>query len=356
MSFPVQPHSAEKVQHDINTILEAIARFLHSVGDPQIAAQPQSEPLLMMNADLENEDYIDLEVLPEREALPYWDPKLLKGGDYLILSPQPIVQLQIGETYIVAPIAQLPQQLEQLPSQQLTALAGAIEHPALPPGNDNSEPTEGKGIIDVKINGSQCLHQNEQGQILVNKLGSKTVTTEIGEVQPELPTVELRPAAEVESLTGMAVGDSSTIHSQVLHSAPAIRVDRDQFGQIKGGAAMRAPVEVTEDSVEAQAEYEVEHQPLLPAAQEVTAYLHHYFQQTGEKKLPGENDYDIQAEGEKLLFVPRANPAEVVTVEGDRATSISPERIQHLMVRFAAAYESLRTIEETQNQDIELSR
>lgn len=356
MSFPAQPHSAEKIQHDINTILEAIARFLHNMGEPEVIHQPQPEPPITMTAELENEDYIDLEVLPERDALPYWDPKLLKGGDYLALSSQPIVQLQIGDTYIVAPIAQLPQQLEQLPPQQLAALAGAIEYPALPPGDNNSEPTEGKGIIDLKINGSQCFYQNEEGRTSVNTLGSKTVITELGEVQPQLPTVELRPAAEVESLTGMAVGDSSAIHSQVLHNAPAIRVDRDQFGQIKVGAAMRAPVEVTEDSVEAQAEYEVEHQPLTPAAQEITTFLHHYFQQTGEKNLAGENDYDVQANGEKLLFIPRENPAEVVTVERDQAISISPERIQHLMVRFAAAYESLRTIEQTQNQDIELSR
>jgi hypothetical protein len=61
----------------------------------------------------------------------------------------------------------------------------------------------------------------------------------------------------------MAVGDSSAIHAKVLHNAPAIRVDRDQSGHIKGGAAMTAPVEVTEDSVEAQAEYEVEHQPTI---------------------------------------------------------------------------------------------
>jgi hypothetical protein len=356
MSFPVQPHNAEKVQHDINTILEAIARFLQGMGDPQIVDRPYSEPPLTMTTELENEDYVDLDVLTEREALPYWNPKLLKGGDYIALSSQPIVQLQIGETYIVTPLSQLPQQLEQLPTPQLTALAGAIEHPALPPGKDDPELTDNPAIIDVKINGSQCFYQNEQGQTLVNTLGLKTVTTEIGEVQPQLPTVELRPAAEVESLTGMALGDSSPLHSQVLHNAPAIRVDRDQFGHIKGGAAIKAAVEVTEDSVEAQSEYELEHQPLTPAAKEVTAYLHNYFQKTGEKQLPCENDYDIRLDEEKLLFVPRNNPTEVVTVEGNQAISISPERIQHLMVRFAAAYESIRTTEQNQDQDIELSR
>lgn len=366
MAFPVQPHSAEKVQHDINTILEAIARFLSKVRPhlPEASQEP-----LQIDAELEPDEnlVIDAEVVPEIEALPYYNPGLLEGdAAYPQLAPE--VRLQLNSLSMSVPLPQLQQSLEQLSPERLALLAGAIASPALTSATDHEDVIDAE-VIDIEVDGMQCFHQ-ENGRVTVNKLlppeivqnnletqqiQDAVITTEIGELQPQQPTTELRPAGEVESLTGQQLGDLSTLHNEVLHHAPSIRVERDQYGNIKGSTAIRAVVEPTEDEVEADAEYRAEH-PLTPEAKAIVAQLRNHFEQTGEQELAGKRDYDIQTDGDHLLFIPRENPAETVTIQGDQATSISSERIERLFVRFAAAYESLRTTEQVSDRDIELTR
>ncbi|MGG6269057.1 hypothetical protein ACQ4M3_32815 [Leptolyngbya sp. AN03gr2] len=363
MAFPVQPHSAEKVQHDINTILEAIIRFLSKISSSEPSKKLQ-EPI-QITAELEPEEQlvIDAEIIPEVEALPYRNPELLEGGRaYPQLTPE--VRLQLNSLYMAVPLPELQQSLEQLSPQRLATLAGAISSPALPPATENQD------VIDIEVDGVQCFRQ-EKGQVIVNDLlpsnsleavqsaseiqqnRDTEMTTEIGELEPSQPTTELRPVGEAESLIGQQLGDLSTVHNEVLHQAPSIRVERDQYGAIKGGAAIRAVVEPTE--VEADAEYRSEH-PLTPEAKAIVTQLHDYFDQSGEQELTGKRDYNIQADGDRILFIPRDNSAEVITVQGDQAVSISSERIEHLMVRFAAAYESIRTTEQVSDRNTELTR
>lgn len=365
MTFPVQPHSAEKVQHDINTILEAIIRFLSKIRSPEPSEKLQDP--IQTTAELEPEEQlvIDAEIIPEIEALPYRNPELLEGARaYPELTPE--VRLKLNSLYMAAPLPELQQSLEQLSPERLASLAGAISSPALPPATENED------VIDIEVDGVQCFHQ-EKGQVTVNDLllsdslevvqsadetqhnRDTALTTKIGESELSQPTTELRPVGEVESLIGKQLSDLSTIHNEVLHHAPSIRVERDQYGAIKGGAAIRAVVEPTEDEIEADAEYRAEH-PLTPEAKVIVDQLHNYFEQSEEKELAGRRDYNIEADGDRILFIPRDNPAEVITIQGDQAGSISSERIEHLMVRFAAAYESIRTTEQVSDRDIELTR
>lgn len=391
MSFPVQSHNAEKVQSDINTILEAIARFLRSVGNNEFPPT-QSEAPLQLKAELESNGQ-DTAVVPDVKALPGWNPALLEGSQapafLLHQQTNAIVQIQIGECVFHAPIIQLPEYLEQLPPEQVATLAGVMDQPALSAATAESEEPVSP-VIDIQVNGVSCFHQTEQGQVTINQLHSgmdldvlvsdhdmghslgdtptlpdteqtvashlqdTTITTEVREPSSPEPTVELRPAAEVESLTGLELGNSSLLHSAVLHQAASIRVERDQYGHVKGGSAIRAPIEVTEDAVDAEV-YQTEH-PLSAEAKMVTAQLKDYFQKTGEKKLLGEHYYDIHYEGDRLFFIPKDNPTEVVTVDSCSSKSISTERIEHLMLRFAAAYESICMVEQAQNNESELMR
>lgn len=364
MAFPVQPHSAEKVQHDINTILEAIARFLSKIRPPELPEESDKPSQIGAGLEPNEPQLINAELVPEVEALPYADPALLESATaYPELVPE--VRLHLNHLSMTVPFPQLQQSLEQLSPDRLASLAGAISSPALPPATENED------VIDIEVDGVQCFHQ-EDGHITVNDLLSSnaskqirssevqhvrdtTIVTSIGERQLQQPTIELRPVSEVESLIGQQLGDQSTLHHEVLQQAPSVRVERDQYGNIKGSTAIRAVVEPTEDEIEADTEYRAEH-PLTPEAKVIVAQLHQYFEQAGEQELAGRNDYGIQADGDCLLFIPRDNPAEAITIQGDQATSISSERIEHLLVRFAAAYESLRTSEQVSDRDIELTR
>ncbi len=335
MSFPVQPHSAEKVQHDINIVLEAISRFLSRIQPPELPKKAR-----------ENGQVHDAEIIPDIEVLPSRDPASLEGNaSHPQLEPE--VRLQLGSSYIAVPLPQLRQNLERLPPEYLSTLAGAISSSALPPA-DHQDVIEAE-VIDIEVDGVQCFHQ-EYGQITNNLLlPDSQTTTEIN----DQPVTELCPVGEVESLTGQEIGDLSALHNEVVHQAPSIRVERDQYGNIKGSTAIRAVVEPTEDKLEADAEYRVEH-PLTPEAKLVVAQLHDYFERTGEKELAGRQDYDIQVDSDRILFIPKNSSAETVTVQGEQAISTSSARIEHLMVRFAAAYESLQAIEPS--HDIELTR
>lgn len=327
--FGVSDHSADKVRHDINTILEAIARLLSKIEIP-----PAEKPLppVQMRAELEQDDpgiVIDAEVIEEQSLLTGRDLDLLEGRDrnQLEATPPPQllepgaqtkVQLQIGDTYIIALLPDgLRRQLEQLPSEQVEALRQALTQPV-------SVEADGRlsQVINAKINGVQRLHQNAEGQITINDFYSRVQdmqkpfadnSLENGEFTPvgrgqytlllnremseemegsiyfsllgqddflyeyegdldealddlpeiyedaeqqDMPHLELRPAAEVEALIGQELSDSSAIHQQVLNQAPAVQVVVDQDGRIKPGSYLRDQVEPTEDEVETEVERE----------------------------------------------------------------------------------------------------
>ena len=328
--FGVSDHSADKVRHDINTILEAIARLLAKIEIP-----PAEKPLppVQMRAELEQDDpdtLIDAEVIEEQKLLMGHNPDLLEGRDRLQLEATPPpqllepeaqtqVQLQIGDTYIIALLPDgLRNQLEQLPPEQVETLRQALTKPAAAEakGHTNTE------VIDVRINGSQRLHQNAEGQVTVNNfyssvkdmqepftnpsrengeftavergqyrmlLNRELSEEEAGTIyfslpgqddflyeyegdldevlddlpaiyeqaeQQEIPHLELRPAAEVEALIGQELSDSSALHQQVLNQAPAVQVAVDQDGRVKPGSYLRDQVEPTEDEVETEVELE----------------------------------------------------------------------------------------------------
>jgi hypothetical protein len=172
--FPVPGHSAEKVQNDINTILHTIAQFLSKIKLDHVP-QPVLAPV-ELNAVLEEEplfEVIDVEVFPEYPALPGHDPDLLEGHDPNVIAGRPSpptiaakaeIQLQIEDTYIIALLPDLRPQLEQLPTEQVTALTQAIAS-STPVAEDVIDAE----IIDIRVNGIQCFHQ-EQGQVSVNRL------------------------------------------------------------------------------------------------------------------------------------------------------------------------------------------
>ncbi|MDX2244972.1 MAG: hypothetical protein NW224_30215, partial [Leptolyngbyaceae cyanobacterium bins.302] len=179
--FGVSDHSADKVRHDINTILEAIARLLSKIEIP-----PAEKPLppVQMRAELEQEDpgvVIDVEVIEEQNLLTGRDLDLLEGRDHpslkatqppRFLEPgtQADVQLQIGGTYIIALLPEgLRSQLEQLPPEQVEALQQALTQPASVKVDDRSS----SQVIDVRINGVQRLHQNGEGHITINDFYSR---------------------------------------------------------------------------------------------------------------------------------------------------------------------------------------
>jgi hypothetical protein len=394
----ITSHSAEKVQSDINTFLEALTQFLSKIQYPiNIPTQQEAPPVLEMDAWLaEEEPFTDIEITPERNMLSGSNPPLLEGREPLLVlgSPTPPqleagaeIHLQIEGTYIIALLPDLKSQLEQLSPEQLALLTQAIERPALQ-STELIEVVDGE-LIDIEIDGVQCFHQ-EQGQVTVNALLPNasqvqslegiesedavvptessvnidvqrvhdiTLVTQIGEKVEEPATVELRPAHEVESLTGQAMGDSSTLHEQVLQDAAPVRVMRDQYGHIKGGAGVRASVEVTEDVVEAEAEYQAEHQPLTPQAKEVVEEIHGYFDRTGEQKLPGNNDYLIEKlDNDRLQFIPYHSSDEAIIINREQVEStVDLTQYQHLMIRFAEAYESIRTAEQSRDRELELT-
>ncbi|MBD2060608.1 hypothetical protein H6F88_32210 [Oculatella sp. FACHB-28] len=179
--FGISDHSADKVRHDINTILEAIARLLSKIEIP-----PAEKPLppVQMQAELERDDpgsVIDAEVIEERNLLIGRDLELLEGRDHPLLetapSPQLLesetqtsIQLQIGDTYIIGLLPEgLRSQLEQLPPEQVEALRQALTQAAAVETDGHSS----SQVVDVKINGVQRLHQNGEGQITINDFYSR---------------------------------------------------------------------------------------------------------------------------------------------------------------------------------------
>jgi hypothetical protein len=76
----------------------------------------------------------------------------------------------------------------------------------------------------------------------------------------------------------------------------------------------------------------------------VVEQLWDYFDRTEEQKLEGEHEYNFQVDSDRLLILPKDNSEEVVVInrDGNVESSFEPERFEHLMERFAIAYQQIQ--------------
>ena len=358
--FPVSSHTAEKVQNDINVILNAIAQWLAKVKLEWPQNKQNGElPPVQWNAELVH----DLVALPDRQALPRHDLDLLPGKEFWLLTP---VQLRIGTTTIAGLLPEVREQLNQLPPERIAALRAAIEQPT---------GTRGSGeTLEIQVNDATALRPNGQGQMEINELQaeleqelSQTKTIKGIEFESEMatipatqseypsdylkyPRIELRPVAEVEALTGQTLSDSSSIHQQVIQRAPSVLVTVDDQGQIKPGSYLREPVEATEDQVAAGVESD-QQQALTPEAIAIVKTLQTHFRETGSEKLICAN-YTFKPEGDRLLVVPH-NASEPVTViqDGHIHPALEPDQYQALIQRFTNVYDQIQVCPNAENYD-----
>ena len=79
--------------------------------------------------------------------------------------------------------------------------------------------------------------------------------------------------------------------------------------------------------------------------------LRDYFDRTVEQELKGERDYNFQAEGDRLLVLPKDGSDRVVSInlDGRVESTFEPERFEHLMERFAIVYAQISAAEYHQN-------
>lgn len=99
-------------------------------------------------------------------------------------------------------------------------------------------------------------------------------------------------------------------------------------------------------------------QTLSPEAAIVVEQIWDYFDRSGDQHLEGQHEYNFEVKGDRLLVLPKDNSGEVVTIarNGQVESTFEAERFEHLMGRFAIAYEQLQ-IEQSQrftNQNSEL--
>ncbi|MEX0271582.1 hypothetical protein AB3R30_20890 [Leptolyngbyaceae cyanobacterium UHCC 1019] len=186
MVFTVSEASAEKIERDISELYRALARILNQ-DIPEIPKPQPVLPSIEMQAELEEESFIDGEVLPELNVLMGTEqaqligrePDLLRGVDPIAIegNDPPLLQaseaaevrLQIGNTLIARPLLAIPEALEAAPPEKIAALRAAVERPVLPQQASVVEVVDGE-ILDVEVNGVQQFHQTEQGVIAANSL------------------------------------------------------------------------------------------------------------------------------------------------------------------------------------------
>lgn len=186
MVFTVSEASAEKIERDISELYRALARLLNQ-DIPEIPKLQPVLPSVEMQAELEEETFIDGEVLPELDVLTGTEqarliggePDLLRGVDpiavegndppLLQVSEVAEVRLQIGDALIAHPLLALPEALEAVPPEKIAALRVAVERPVLPQQLAVAEVVDSE-ILDVEVNGVQRFHQTEQGVIAANSL------------------------------------------------------------------------------------------------------------------------------------------------------------------------------------------
>lgn len=93
-------------------------------------------------------------------------------------------------------------------------------------------------------------------------------------------------------------------------------------------------------------------QILSPEAVVVVEQLWDYFDRTGEQQLEGQYEFNFEVEGNHLLILPKDNSGEVMTIDryGIATSNFTAEQHEHLMERFAIAYEQIQ-LAQAQNQE-----
>lgn len=85
-------------------------------------------------------------------------------------------------------------------------------------------------------------------------------------------------------------------------------------------------------------------QALSPEAAIVLEQLWDYFDRSGKQQLEGQHEYNFEVNGDRLLVLPKDNSGEVVMIarNGQVESTFEAERFEHLMGRFAIAYEQIQ--------------
>ena len=93
-------------------------------------------------------------------------------------------------------------------------------------------------------------------------------------------------------------------------------------------------------------------QALSPEAAIVVEQLWNYFDRTGEQHLEGQHEYNFQTDGDHLLVLPKDNSGEVVEIDriGQVESTFEAGRFEHLMGRFAIAYEQIQLAQAQQKE------
>lgn len=94
--------------------------------------------------------------------------------------------------------------------------------------------------------------------------------------------------------------------------------------------------------------------------------LWEYFDRTGEQHLEGQHEYNFEVEGDpsrvtqsaRLLVLPKDNSGEVVAIDrnGQIESSFETGRFEHLMERFAIAYQQIQLAQAQEKESQEWER
>ncbi|MDX2232281.1 MAG: hypothetical protein NW220_21780 [Leptolyngbyaceae cyanobacterium bins.349] len=107
-------------------------------------------------------------------------------------------------------------------------------------------------------------------------------------------------------------------------------------------------------------------QTLTSEAAIVLDQLWEYFDRTGEQHLEGQHEYNFEVEGDpsrvtqsaRLLVLPKDNSGEVVAIDrnGQIESSFETGRFEHLMERFAIAYQQIQLAQAQEKESQEWER
>lgn len=297
------PHSAEKVQHDINSILDAIAQMLAKVGLQQLAEEKeaQQEPL-QLKAELESDplEIAEIERFDELLLLTGNDAKLLNPGPPYQLAAAP-VRIQIGETVVAGALeGDLREQLLQLPPEQVAYLRQVMEPPALP---REAEVIDGE-IVDVEIDGMPCFHHEPLNQLA--------------------PHLERIPYGEAERLMGQELGESSIAHPELLVEPPVLVVEVLPDGQVEYaprlGAQLEGLAQAAENREERAESADEAVAELSPEERAAAETVQQFFALTGLQEFEGKH-YRLKMAGNQLSVEAKDGRGELLAVDGERAVS-----------------------------------
>ncbi len=304
MTFGGSPHSAEKVQHDINSILDAIAQMLAKVRLQQLAEEEQEvqqEPS-PRKADLESHPLkvAEIERCDEHPLLTGDDPKLLKPGPPYQLAAA-LVRIQIGEAIVAGALeGDLREQLLQLPPEQIAYLRQVMESPALP---GEVEVIDGE-IVDVEIDGVPCFHHEPIKQLS--------------------PHLERIPYGEAERLIGQELGESSIAHPELLVEPPVLVVEVLPDGQVEYdprlGAQLEGLAQAAENREERSESADEAAAELSPEERSAVATVQQFFALTGLQEFEGHH-YRLKMARNQLSVEAKDGRGQVLAVDEEKAVS-----------------------------------